>query len=370
MSDIRFWIAFNRIPRLGPARFSKMERHFGSMEKAWRAPSSEFKAAGLDRATVTAIQTKRPSIDPDDEMEQMEKLNVRAINWNGDEYPPRLKEIYDPPPVLYVSGSILPEDERSVAVVGTRKATAYGREVTYRLVSDLARNQITIVSGLARGIDGIAHRATLEGGGRTIAVLGSGVNVIYPREHTDLAQQISERGAVISEFPIGTRPDARNFPRRNRIMSGMTLGTLVVEAGEASGALWTVRHALEQDREVFALPGSIFSPASRGSNRIIQEGAKLVIDYNDILEELNLSAVGQQMEMKALFPKDDTESLLLRYITYEPIHIDDVIRNAGLPIATASGALAMMEVKGLIRQVGGMNYVRLKETVAEYETPA
>ncbi len=363
-------MAFNRIPRLGPARFRLMEKYFGSMLKAWDAPSSEFKAAGLDEETVKSIQAKRPTLDPDGELERMEKAGVRAMNWNDSSYPSRLKEIYDPPPVLYVLGTLLPEDERSVAVVGTRKATAYGKEVTYRISSDLARNQVTVVSGLARGIDAMAHRAALEAGGRTLAVMGSGPDIIYPSEHTALAQQIAQTGALLSEHPIGVKPSPGNFPRRNRIMSGMTLGTLVVEAGDTSGALWTVRHALEQDREVFAVPGSIFSQVSRGCNQLIQEGAKLVLDYNDILEELNLSAVGQQTEMKALFPKDETESKVLRYVTYEPVHIDDVIRSSGLPIATVSSTLALMEVKGMVKQVGSMNYVRLKETVAEYETPA
>ena len=370
MSDLKYWVALNKIPRLGPARFGRLEKYFRSMSDAWTASSSDLRDAGLDKETVRVIQSKRLTLDPDHELELMERANVRAMTWRDEEYPPRLKEIYDPPPVLYVMGSILPEDERSIAVVGTRKATAYGKEVTYRLTSDLAKNNVTIVSGLARGIDAMSHRAALEAEGRTVAVLGSGVDVIYPREHASLSRSIAEKGAIVSEFPVGTRPDARNFPRRNRIMSGMTLGTLVMEAGEASGALWTVRHALDQDREVFAVPGSIFSPASRGANRIIQEGAKLVLNYQDILEELNLSVVSEQikMEMDVLFPKDDTESLLMKYITYEPVHIDDVIRTTGMPIATVSSTLAVMEVRGLVKQVGGMNYVRLKEAVAEYET--
>ena len=367
MEDLRYWVAFNRIPSIGRAKFVLMEQHFGSLEAAWHAPASELKEAGLDQRALQAIKTRRASIDPDAELERLTSQSIKVVTWRDSSYPPLLKEIYDLPPVLYVIGSLLPEDERSVAVVGTRKATAYGREVAYRLSSDLAHSGVTVVSGLARGIDGIAHRAALEAGGRTIAVLASGLDTIYPREHSQLAQQIVKHGALVSEHPLGVRPEAQNFPRRNRIMSGMTLGTLVIEAGEISGALWTVRHALEQDREVFAVPGSIFSPASRSTNQLIQEGAKLVTDYKDILEELNLSVVGQQVEMKELFPKDDTESQVLRYITYEPVHIDEVIRRSDLAITTVSSTLAMLEVKGLVRQVGAMNYVRLKETVAEYE---
>ena len=368
INEVKYWVAFRRVPSIGRVRYALLENHFGSLEAAWQAGAPELQEAGLDRRSVQAITTRRPAIDPDTEMEKLERQGVRVFTWKDQAYPPRLKEIYDLPPVLFVKGTILPEDERSVAVVGTRKATAYGKEAAHRLTWDLARNGVTVVSGLARGIDGIAHRAALEAGGRTIGVLACGLDIVYPAEHYNMAQQIIGQGALVSEHPLGAKPAAENFPRRNRIMSGMTLGTLVVEAGEASGALWTVRHALEQDREVFAVPGSIFSPASRATNQLIQQGAKPVMDFKDILEELNLSAVSQQMEMKALFPSDDTESQVLRYITYEPSHIDEVIRGSGLPISQVSSSLAMMEIKGLVKQVGGLNYVRVKETVAEYET--
>ena len=348
-SELKYWVAFNRVPRISRARFALLERHFGSLRDAWQASTSDLQAAGLDRATAQLIATRRPTIDPDAEMARLSDGGVRAITRHHAEYPPRLKEIYDLPPVLYVRGELLPEDERSVAMVGTRKPSAYGREAAYKLSFDIARAGVAIVSGLARGIDGIAHRAALDAGRRTIAVLGSGLDVIYPREHTTLADDILRNGALVSEHPLGVRPDAQNFPRRNRIMSGLTLGTVVVEAGEGSGALITARHALEQDREVFAVPGNVFSPASRGTNRLIRgSGAKLVIDYQDILEELNLSSVVQQLEMVALFPENETESQVLRYVTFDPIHIDEVIRSSGLPISTVSSALAMMELKSLV----------------------
>lgn len=227
-----------------------MESHFGSLRAAWEAPVTPRSAVSVTRA--------------------------RAITWHDEDYPPRLKEIFDRPPLLYVRGELLPADERSVAIVGTRKPTAYGREVAHRLAYDTARAGVTVVSGLARGIAAIAHRAALEAGERTIAVLGSGVDVIYPKEHTKLAAEVANRGAVVSEHPMGVRPDAQNFPRRNRIMSGMTLGT-VVEAGEKSGALIMASHALEQDREVFAVPGNIFSPRSLGANQRLgrQAGMRL-----------------------------------------------------------------------------------------------
>jgi DNA processing protein len=268
--------------------------------------------------------------------------------------------------VLYVRGSLAPEDDWSLAVVGTRRPTYYGREVTEEIVGDLARNRITIVSGLAKGIDATAHRAALDSGGRTIAIFGCGLDVVYPSDHVKLAREIMERGALVSEFPLGTRPKAENFPRRNRIMSGMSLGVLVVEAGETSGALITARWALEQNREVFAVPGSVLSPASRGTNRLIQEGAKLVRECNDILEELNLTMAVQQMEVKELVPATETESLILKHLSSEPTHIDEVGRQCGLPIATVSSTLAMMELKGTVKQVGGMNYIMAREAREDY----
>ena len=366
-NELKYWIAFNRIPLIGPARFKLMESAFGTLEEAWAADVSALKAAGLDNRTAQLTANRRPTIDPESELRRLADSNVRAITWRDVEYPPRLKEIHSPPWVLYIRGELLPEDERSVAVVGTRKATAYGRESAYQLSYDMARAGVTIVSGLARGIDSVAHRAALEAGQRTIAVLGSGVDVIYPREHTSLADQVVQNGALISEHPPGTRPSAQNFPRRNRIMSGMTLGTVVVEADEHSGALITASHALEQNREVFAVPGSILSPSSRGTNRLIMNSAaKLVSDYKDVLEELNLSWVGQQMEMVALFPADDSESQVLQHVTYEPIHIDEIIRSSGLNISTVSSVLAMMELRGIVRQIGGMNYIRAKQPSAKY----
>ena len=332
--ELKYWTAFNRVPGVGRARFALLESHFGTLEHAWNAGLSELEAAGLDSRTAKSIVARRPTIDPDEEIKRIEESGSRAITWHDSDYPPRLKEIYDLPPVLYVKGELLPDDERSVAVVGTRKAKAYGREVAHRLSFDIARAGVTIVSGLARGIDAIAHRAAMEAGGRTLAVLGSGLDVMYPRENASLADEIVKNGALVSEHPLGTRPDAQNFPRRNRIMSGMTLGTVVVEAPERSGALLTARHALDENREVFAVPGNIFDPNCRGTNLLIRESAaRLVFDYKDILEELNLSSVSQQIEMTALFPQDDTESQVIRYVTYDPIHIDEIIRSSGQAIS-------------------------------------
>ena len=369
IEHLKYWVAFNRVPGTGRAKFQLLERKFGSLAKAWAASQADLVAAGLDAKTAQKMTARRSGIDPDAEMRALEEAEVRALTWHDDEYPARLKEIYDLPPVLYVRGKLRAEDERSVAVVGTRRPSAYGRKAAYRMAFDLAGAGVTVVSGLARGIDAIVHRAVLEAEGRTIAVMGSGPDVVYPSEHKNLAAEIAKNGAVLSEHPLGVRPDARNFPRRNRIMSGMTMGTVVIEAGPASGALITARHALEQDREVFAVPGNVFSPASRGANGLIRDSAaKLVMDHSDVLEELNLSWVGQQIELAAVFPQDENESEVLRWVTYDPVHIDEIIRSSGLDISTVSGALAMMELRSLVKQVGGMNYIRLKETSAEYQT--
>ena len=362
MDDIKYWVALNGVSLLGTVRFRRLEAHFGDLRNAWEASPGELKAAGIETGPVREILAARDIISPEAEQEKLERASVRPINWNHSEYPWRLKEISDPPPVLYVKGALQPEDERAVAVVGTRGPTAYGREAASVLAADLARNGITIVSGLARGIDGIAHRAALDTGGRTIAVVANGLDIVYPSEHAGLSRRAEEQGAVVSEYPLGVRPNPRNFPRRNRLISGMSLGTLVIEAPETSGATWTVQHALEQDREVFCVPGSIFSNASRFTNRMIQQGAKLVSSYQDVLEELNLNVVAQQYELPLdIGTEDEDETDLLQYLNEQPLHIDDIRRSASLPIAAVSSMLSMLEIKGKVKQGGCMHYIRMQE---------
>ena len=364
--DIKYWVGFNIIPGIGRVKLTQLENYFGSLEYAWKATPADLKHAGLDSGSIQAITLWRPKISLEAEMEKLDRYGVKVLTFHDPDYPSRLKEIYDYPLIIYVRGCLLPEDEWCLAVVGTRRATVYGRQVTEEIVADLARSRITIVSGLAKGIDSIAHHSALDAGGRSIAVFACGLDTVYPAENANLARSIIQQGALISEYPLGTRPKAENFPLRNRIMSALSLGVLVVEAGEISGAMITARLALEQNREVFAIPGSILSPASRGTNHLIQEGAKLVRDYTDILEELNLTAVAHQIEIKEVIPASDTESLLLKQLCTEPTHIDEVCRTSGLPISTVSSTLAMMELKGLIKQVGTMNYVLAREVRAEY----
>lgn len=364
--DLKYWVGFSLISGIGPVKFNQLENYFGSLENAWQAASADLKQAGLDKGAIQAINNWRPKISLEAEMEKLERYGVKVLTWRDPDYPARLEEIYDYPPVLYIRGSLVPEDEWCLAVVGTRKATVYGRQVAEEIVTDLARSKITIVSGLARGIDSIAHRAALEAGGRSIAIFACGLDIVYPSENANLARQIMQQGVLISEYPLGVSPRADNFPRRNRIMSGLSLGVLIVEADETSGAMITAHMALEQNREVFAIPGSILSPASRGTNRLIQEGAKLVSSYTDILEELNLTAVAHQIEMKEIIPSSDTEALLLKQLSAEPTHIDEVCRSSGLPVSTVSSTLTLMELKGMVKQVGNMNYVLAREVREAY----
>ncbi len=358
----KYWIGFNLIPGIGRVKFTQIENYFGDIEKAWHAGHDEFKKAGLDDSAVNSVVQWRPKISLDAEIEKLKKYNIKAFNYHDNGYPSRLKEIHDFPPVIYIRGNILDEDEYCLAVVGTRNPSAYGRQLTEEIVSELARNKITIVSGLAKGIDTIAHRSALNAGGRTVAVMGGGLDSVYPAENANLARNIIKNGAMASEYAPGTKPRPENFPRRNRIMSGLCLGVLVIEAGETSGSLITAHLAFEQDREVFAIPGSVLSPASIGTNKLIMEGtARLVRNAGDILQELNLTAVAEQLEIKEVIPSSDTEALILKNLGAEPKHIDEVCRASGLPVSVTSSTLAMMELKGMVKQIGAMNYALCRE---------
>ena len=360
-TDLKYWIGFLKISGIGRVRITQLLNYFGSLKNAWDSSISDLIQSGLDSKTSNIVITSRPKINPDEEIEKLQKYKVQAIPYLSKDYPARLLEISDYPPVLFVRGSLLPEDENCLSVVGTRKISMYGRQVTEDFTSDLSRNKITIVSGLAKGTDSVAHKCALENGGRTIAVFACGLDIVYPAENAGLAKAIIENGALISEYPLGTKPKPDNFPRRNRIMSGISLGVLVIEAGEKSGALITAQQAMEQNREVFAVPGSIYSPYSNGTNTLIQRsGAKLVRNYLDILEELNLAQVAQQLEMKELLPLDENEKLLIKQLSSDPVHVDEVCRMSGLPTSTVGATLTVLELKGFIKQTGSMNYVLSK----------
>lgn len=359
MSDPRYWLAFNLAQGVGPVRTRALLDAFGDMESAWHAPAAELERAGLDRRTVANVLAARESLDLDREAAKLEGAGARLVTWDSADYPPRLLQIADPPPALYVRGEVSAADLFAVAIVGTRLPTAYGREVARSLASDLARNGVTVVSGLARGIDLQAHEAALEAGGRTLAVLGCGVDVIYPPEARALAGEIVARGALLSDYPLGTQPEARNFPPRNRIISGMSLGTVVVEAGLDSGALITAAFALEQGRDVFAVPGGIYSKSSLGPNRLIQQGAKLVLRAEDVLEELQIQHAAQEQQTREQLPEDETERDLYAALSQEPRHVDELSHVLQMPVPSVTATLTLMELKGFVRHVGGMNYVRV-----------
>jgi DNA processing protein len=366
-TQLRYWVGFNIVPQIGPVRLRALLHHFGSLEAAWHADARELQAAGLDRRSLANLLAARAALDLDRELERLEHAGVTVLTWDDAAYPARLREINAAPPVLYMRGALLPDDEWSVAVVGTRHPSAYGLEMARQLAGDLARNHITVISGLARGIDSEAHHAALAAGGRTLAVLGSSLDRIYPPENVDLARQIVGSGAVLSEYPFGTRPEAGNFPARNRIISGISLGTLVIEAGETSGALITARFALEQGRETFAVPGSALSRRSAGCNQLLQRGeAKLVLGVQDVLEELNLTMLAQQVEVRQLVPENEVEACLLAHLSAEPTHIDDLGRESRLPISQVSSTLALMELKGMVHRVGAMSYSLTREARVPY----
>lgn len=366
MEPLAYWIGFNKVRGIGPARLRALLDAFGDVAAAWQAPADALREVGLDRRSLAALLEARAKLDLAAELERLQRAGVQALCWDDPAYPSRLLTISDPPIVIYVRGEIRSEDDWAVAIVGTRHASAYGREAARTIAADLARAGVTVVSGLARGIDAQAHRAALEAGGRTIAVLGSGVDIIYPWENAKLAQDIIANGALVSEYALGAQPEASNFPPRNRIISGLSRGVIVVEAGEQSGALITSDFAADQGRDVFAVPGSIFARSSQGTNRLIRDGATPVLSANDVLEALNLTAVPQQVQAHMLFPTDATEALLLDHLSDGALHVDEVCRATGLPIATVTSTLALMELKGLVRQMGGMTYGRARESGPVY----
>ncbi len=366
MEDLRYWLGFNRVRGIGPMRLRLLLDTFGSIRAAWEAPIEALQSLGLDRRALTNFLQLRESLDLAQLEAAVARAGVSVHTWDDPAYPSALRELPDSPPVLFVKGTLQDSDDWALAVVGTRKPTAYGREVAHHLAGELAQQGLTIVSGLARGIDAVAHRAALDAGGRTIAVLGCGVDRVYPEEHRRLAQDIIEHGALVSDYPLGTPPEAANFPARNRIISGLSRGVLVVEAGVTSGALITAEFAAQQGREVFAVPGSIFSPASQGTHRLLREGATLVTSAQDILEALHLEAVSEQRAAREAIPATLTEATLLTYLSREPLHVDELARACGLPIEMVSSTLVLMELKGMARQVGPLQYVAAREAQEVY----
>jgi DNA processing protein len=355
-----YWIAFNRVSGIGPVNFRLLLNYFqNDLAAAWRADSKELARAGMHQKTIDKLLAERTRIEPARELALLQKEEIALLTWFDPAYPPLLREIEAAPPVLYLRGNLTDADQFALAIVGTRNASSYGQQVTELLASELARGQVTVVSGLALGIDTIAHNAALEAGGRTIAVLPCGLNNVYPARNRLLARRIVEtgQGALISEYPPGIKPDSGNFPARNRLISGLSQGVLVVEAPEKSGSLITASCALKQGREVFAVPGSIFSSRSIGTNRLVQDGARPVLEVRDILEALNLFLLPQQVEAQIALPENPEERTLLALLSHEPQQIDTLIETADLPASVVTATLTMLELKGLVQAVGNTQFV-------------
>ena len=350
------------VPGIGAGRFRLLISKFGSSEKVMNAPLQELiRIPGIDKTTAIHIKNDYDEKFAETQIEAMNLSPIRLITFLNSEYPSLLKKIYDPPGFLFMDGHYTKKDHVAIAIVGTREPSFYGQQVTRMLCRDLCEQGITIVSGLARGIDTIAHQTAVQTGGRTLAVLGSGFDNLYPPENKNLAQLISQNGAVISEFPFGTTPDAGNFPRRNRIISGLSVGVLVIEAGLKSGALITAFEALEQNRDVFAVPGPITSPNSAGTNRLLKEGAILVRSVGDILEELD-PALGTKMirlNKRQLPDLKDHEKEIFDHIHHEPMHIDKIAYLSKKSPAETLAILLTLELMGYVKQLAGKMFIRI-----------
>lgn len=360
-NDLKYWLGLNKIRGVGAARFKKLYTYFPNMGAAWEASYDELAKAGVEEAVINNILSERKEINLDEEIEKMGRENISAMTVLDDKYPKLLKEIYNPPGVLYYKGNLDGEgDEFAIAMVGTRKYSGYGEQVAEKMAAELTNQNITTVSGLALGIDSLVHYTTVKNGGRTISVLGAGLDSqnIYPSSNRYLAEKIIEsKGLIVSEYPLGTLPLKGNFPQRNRIIAGLSVATVVIEAPAESGALLTARYALEFNREVMAVPGNIYNCNAIGPNNLIKMGAKLVTDVGDILEALNLKTAKEFMENKKISPDSKEEKILLDLLTLEPKHINELIKDSGLDTATVNSTLVLMEMKGKVRNLGNMMYV-------------
>ncbi len=360
--DFPYYVSFSRFEEIGPIRLSRLLRYFGSLDAAWRAESQELMKAGLDQKVAWVVVEGRKTIDIDKELQLLEKEGVSALLPGDPEYPLCLSEIYQPPSIIYYRGTWPSIGWSGMSIVGTRKITPYGRSVTPSIVRDLARSGFVIVSGLAVGVDTLVHHSALEVGGKTIAVLGAGVDhwSVYPSVNRILSERIIEQGGLImSEYPIDTQPRKYHFPARNRIISGISLGVLVIEADERSGALITARSALEQNRDVFAVPGPITNPMSIGPHTLLKQGAKLVTGASDIIESYPHLISADTKGTDTVTFENVRERIVYERLTYEPAYIDVIAQTCQLDTATTNSTLLIMEMKGFVKNVGNMHYVKL-----------
>lgn len=356
----KYLFALHSFPKFGPVRLKKIFNFFPGPKEAFFSSLSGLIEARVEEKIANEFIATRNNINPEVIEEKIKKENIKYILLGSRQYPRLLAEIYDPPALLFYKGKFETKDEYSLAIVGTRKYSNYGLESTEHIAGELAKNNITIVSGLAYGIDTLAHNACLNANGRTIAVLGTGIDKqsIYPSSNRYLSEKIiGSNGLIVSEFPLETPPLRHNFPQRNRIISGLSLGTIVVEAAARSGALITARFALEQNREVFAVPGNIFSKQSIGPNNLIKQGARPVSNAQEILDTLDLTMASAYIENKKIIPDNKHEALVIEVLGHEPIHVDEIIRLTNLTSSIINSTLTLMEMKGKIKNIGGMQYI-------------
>lgn len=357
IKDLPYWVGFASCPKLGPKGFALLRKAFPDMSAAWQAKEKEYKRAGLDDGLIKALAEHKSKTDITAGWEEVLKLKLDVTPITADDYPKLLKEIYDPPPLLFSKGNKQILDSLCLAVVGSRQASLYGLAMTREIVSPLAQAGVTIVSGLAYGIDAAAHRHTIDTGGNTVAVMASGLDQIYPTANRKLAYDILDNnGLWLSEFSPHTTPLKQNFPFRNRIIAGLTSGTIVIEAAKSSGALLTAKHALESNREIFALPGNAMSPTAEGTNDLLKQGAHLVTKAQDVLD-----VFGLKTELnKPREPLSAELQSVLELLPYEPNHLETLVRELKLPAARLIAHLTILEIKGYIKDEGGQFYRRLK----------
>lgn len=365
--DLRAAMRLSLVPGIGPRHYARLVAAFGGAAQVFRAAPAELNAVpGIGAKLAREIALTPQDVEVDAELQRCADFGIDLLEVSRTHYPRRLKEIFDPPSLLYCQGRMLPQDDLALAIVGTRHATPYGLAQAERFAKGLALAGLTVISGLARGIDAAAHRGALSAsGGRTIAVLGSGILSLYPPDHRPLADEIVARGAMLSEFPTLQPPKAGAFPRRNRLISGLSLGLLVIEAAERSGALISARHAMEQGREVFALPGRVDNRNSRGCHRLIRDGAKLVECVDDILAELGPLATptsidsGTTIHHPAELCLNDREQSVLQAVGREPTNIDEIARSTSLPVQQILAAASVLEMRRLVRRVSGSALIRV-----------
>ncbi len=352
----------NLLPQFGPTRLGRLWKYFGDWEKAYKAGPAELAEAGIEPENINIFLAHRQKTNLEQELQKLEQEHVKMLTFQNLNYPKLLLKIHDYPPVLYYKGRMDIPDELCMAVVGTRKITGYGRTVGPILIQPLIEAGMTVVSGLAYGVDSQMQRLAVKARRRTIAVLGGGLDdaSFYPKQHLFLAQEIiSNQGAIISEHPLGTPPLKQNFVLRNRIISGLCVGTVIIECGLKSGSLITARAALDQGRTVYAVPGPIMNEMSMGPNNLIKLGARLVTEPEDILDDLNLKAAKRKPKLPAI-GDNEVETIILQQLGFEPMIIDNIIKQTSLDAADVSAALTFLEIKGRVKNLGAQQYIRGK----------